>query len=185
TRQRGTGEKGAGVRCRPHRSECHSVCTCNGGFGYIDDARLALAKKMGATKTLRVESQDPAAVAQQVREVLGAMPDCAVEASGAQFSVQMGIRALKPGSAFAVVGHGPDDIQIPIVQAIAREIDIRGTFRYMNTWPTAVEMLAAGSIDVKPMITHYFTLEETLKAFETAKSGQGVKIIIDCEKKQG
>nr|KAG5708940.1 hypothetical protein BaRGS_009349 [Batillaria attramentaria] len=171
----------------------------------IDDARLALAKKMGATKTLRVESQDPAAVAQQVREVLGAMPDCAVEASGAQFSVQMGIRALKPGSAFAVVGHGPDDIQIPIVQAIAREIDIRGTFQihehdekrfvkvsntvlgnnYVHQWPTAVEMLAAGSIDVKPMITHYFTLEETLKAFETAKSGQGVKIIIDCEKKQG
>lgn len=45
-------------------------------------------------------------------------------------------------------------------------------------------MLASGKIDVKPMITHNFTLEETLKAFEMAKSGAGVKVIIDCEKKE-
>ncbi|PVD29183.1 hypothetical protein C0Q70_11780 [Pomacea canaliculata] len=150
----------------------------------IDDGRLEFARKMGATKTLKVTSSDPIVVAQQVRDTLGGMPDCAVEASGAQFSVQMGIRALKPGSAFAVVGHGPNDIEIPIVQAIAREIDVRGSFRYMNTWPTAVAMLASGKIDVKPMITHNFTLEETLKAFEMAKSGAGVKVIIDCEKKE-
>lgn len=47
---------------------------------------------MGATKTLKVTSSDPIVVAQQVRDTLGGMPDCAVEASGAQFSVQMGIR---------------------------------------------------------------------------------------------
>lgn len=44
-------------------------------------------------------------------------------------------------------------------------------------------MLASEAIDVKPMITHYFTLEQTLDAFEMAKSGKGVKVIIDCEKK--
>ena len=54
--------------------------------------RLELARKMGATKAVVVSSKDPAEVAQQVRDTLGAMPDCAVEASGAQFSVQMAIR---------------------------------------------------------------------------------------------
>ena len=58
----------------------------------ISEERLELARKMGATKSLKIESKDPAEVAQQVRETLGAMPDCAVEASGAQFSVQMAIR---------------------------------------------------------------------------------------------
>lgn len=150
----------------------------------VSEERLKLAARMGATKTLLVQSQDPAQVALAVRASLGGPPDCAVEASGAQFSVQMGVRALKPGSAFAVVGHGPNDVQVPIVEAIAHEIDIRGTFRYMNTWPTAIEMLATGAINVKPMITHYFPLEQTLQAFEMAKSGKGVKVIIDCENKQ-
>lgn len=57
------------------------------------------------------------------------------------------------------------------------------TLIYMSRWPTAVSLLTSGAIDIKPMITHYFKLEETLKAFETAKSGTGVKVIIDCEKK--
>ena len=51
---------------------------------------------MGATKSVTIESTDPAVVAQQVRDALGAMPDCAVEASGAQFSVQMAIRVRPP-----------------------------------------------------------------------------------------
>ncbi|KAK7106843.1 hypothetical protein V1264_014883 [Littorina saxatilis] len=148
----------------------------------ISEERLALARKMGATKSLTIATKDPAEAAQQVRDILGAMPDCAVEASGANFSVHMAIRALKPGSAFAVVGHGPNEIQVPIVEAIAHEIDIRGSFRYMNTWPAAIEMLTSGAINVKPMISHYFTLEQTLDAFEMAKSGKGVKVIIDCEK---
>ncbi|XP_076445388.1 sorbitol dehydrogenase-like [Babylonia areolata] len=151
----------------------------------ISAERLELAGRMGASHTVCLDAgRTPAEVAQHVRETLGAPPDCAVEASGAQLSVQMAIRALKPGSAFAVVGHGPDDVNIPIVEAIAREIDIRGTFRYVNTWPTAVEMVASGAIDVKPMVTHRFPLEDTLDAFLTARSGKGVKVIIDCEKKE-
>ena len=53
---------------------------------------------------------------------------------------------------------------------------------YVIRWPTAVEMLSSGAINVKPMITHNFKLEETLDAFEVAKSGKGIKVIIDCEK---
>jgi L-iditol 2-dehydrogenase len=43
-------------------------------------------------------------------------------------------------------------------------------------------MLSCGKIDVKPMITHRYTLEQSLEAFEMAKSGQGVKVMIDCGK---
>ena len=60
---------------------------------------------------------------------------------------------------------------------------IRDVIAYVIRWPTAVEMLSSGAINVKPMITHYFTLEQTMDAFEMAKSGKGVKVIIDCEKK--
>ena len=43
-------------------------------------------------------------------------------------------------------------------------------------------MISCGKINVKPLVSHRFTLEETLQAFETAKSGAGVKVMIDCSK---
>lgn len=47
-------------------------------------------------------------------------------------------------------------------------------------WPTVIEMLSCGKIDVKPLVTHRYRLEQTLEAFEMAKSGQGVKVMINC-----
>ena len=73
---------------------------------------------------------------------------------------------------------------MPIVNAAVREVDIRGIFRYANCYPAAIEMVASGKVDVKPLITHRFKLEETLQAFETAKTGAGnaIKVMIKCEK---
>ena len=52
------------------------------------------------------------------------------------------------------------------------------------SYPLALDMIASGRIDVKPLITHRFSLKESLAAFEAAKSGAGgaIKIMIDCEK---
>lgn len=44
-------------------------------------------------------------------------------------------------------------------------------------------MVASGQINVKPLITHHFSIEETVKAFETARAGTGVKVIIHVEPK--
>ena len=41
------------------------------------------------------------------------------------------------------------------------------------SYPTALEMVASGSVNVKPLITHTYKLEETLQAFERAKTGEG------------
>lgn len=51
---------------------------------------------------------------------------------------------------------------------------------YDCRWPTVIEMLSCGKIDVKPLVTHRYRLEQTLEAFEMAKSGQGVKVMINC-----
>lgn len=52
----------------------------------------------------------------------------------------------------------------------------------MNSYPAALALVATGKVDVKKLITHRFKLEETLQAFETAKTGAGgaIKVMISC-----
>ncbi|OWF50198.1 sorbitol dehydrogenase-like isoform X2 [Mizuhopecten yessoensis] len=150
----------------------------------IDSKRLEFARKCGATHTLLVTKDDkPEDLATKVADLIGSAPQHTVECSGAQSSVNLGVLATRSGGTMVVIGHGPDNVSFPVYSVITREITLKGSFRYMNTWPTCLEMMSCGKIDVKPLITHMFSLEETLKAFETAKSGEGVKVIIDCEKK--
>ena len=51
-----------------------------------------------------------------------------------------------------------------------------------HSYPIALSLVASGAVDVKPLVTHKFTLEESLKAFETAEKGEGIKVIIQCNK---
>ena len=61
--------------------------------------------------------------------------------------------------------------------------DLCATFT--RSYPTAISMVASGQVDVKPLVTHRFTLEDSLRAFETAHTGAGgaIKVVIDCAKK--
>ena len=52
------------------------------------------------------------------------------------------------------------------------------------SYPTALAMIASGKVNVKPLVTHRFKLEESIKAFEAAKRGEGIKIMISCERKK-
>lgn len=149
----------------------------------IADNRLKVAKDLGANHTLLVDSKDGEALAKKVANLMGCMPDITIECSGAESSIQLGIFATKSGGMMVLVGLGPAEVKIPIVNAAVREVDIRGIFRYANCYPLALDMIASGKVNVKPLITHRFKLEETLKAFETARTGAGgaIKVMISCD----
>jgi len=153
----------------------------------ISGHRLEVAKKMGASATFLVQrgttsEENAASIAKLFRECR--QPDITIECSGAESSICTGILATRSGGCLVLVGLGPAKVQIPIVNAACREVDIRGIFRYANCYPTAIEMVASGRVDVKPLITHRFQLDETLKAFETTKTGAGnaIKVMIKCQK---
>ena len=48
------------------------------------------------------------------------------------------------------------------------------------SYPTALAMIASGKVNVKPLITHRYKLQDSVKAFETVASGEGIKVMISC-----
>ncbi|GIY28652.1 sorbitol dehydrogenase [Caerostris darwini] len=150
----------------------------------ISESRLDIAKKIGATYQLCVKDINTETALSEIKSMLGGSPDITIECSGAESSIRLGILVTKSGGVVMLVGLGASEINIPIIEASVREVDIKGIFRYANCYPIALGLVSSGAIDVKPLITHHFTLEEVHKAFETAHTGAGgaIKVLIHCSK---
>ncbi|KAM3828410.1 sorbitol dehydrogenase isoform 2-T2 [Vipera latastei] len=143
--------------------------------------RLEKATEIGADFTVWVKGQSPEELASMVESLLGCMPDITLECTGAESCIQTGIYATRSGGTLVLVGLGPEMVTLPIVNAAVREVDIRGIFRYCNTWPMAIAMLASKKINVQPLVTHRFPLEKATEAFEATKKGIGIKIMLKCD----
>uniref|UniRef100_H2YDK3 Uncharacterized protein n=1 Tax=Ciona savignyi TaxID=51511 RepID=H2YDK3_CIOSA len=76
------------------------------------------------------------------------------------------------------------DVPMPMVVAGTYEIDIRGIFRYANTYPEAIELVASKAVDVLGLITHRYFLKTAGDAFVTASNPaeQAMKVMINCTK---
>lgn len=146
----------------------------------LDEKRLEMAKSLGADFPLKVTSKDPREMADKIEECFGEKPEVAIECSGAPPSVKTAIYATSSGGCVVLVGMGPSEVTLPIMDAAVREVDIRGIFRYVNCYPTALNMIASGKVNVKPLITHRFSLEQTMDAFNTTLKGEGIKVMIKC-----
>lgn len=71
-----------------------------------------------------------------------------------------------------LVGMGTPTMSLPISAAALREVDILGTFRYANTYPSALSMIASGQLrGIDHLITHRFPLERAAEAFQLVQNG--------------
>ena len=143
---------------------------------------MEFASKQGADSTVLVGGglTEEQVIAQIKNNFGGDSPTITIECSGAESSIRLAILCTESAGTVVLVGLGPSEVKIPIVEAATREVDIRGIFRYANCYPAALEMIASGRVDVKPLITHRFSLQQSNEAFSAAKSGQGIKIMINC-----
>ncbi|KAI9493956.1 chaperonin 10-like protein [Zychaea mexicana] len=100
------------------------------------------------------------------------LADAVIDCTGAETCVQMSVLLSKNGGSVVLVGMGGSVQALPISEISSREVDIKGIFRYCNTYATAVKMLASGIIDVKPLITHSYPLSDSVEAFKHVKEGR-------------
>jgi L-idonate 5-dehydrogenase len=116
-------------------------------------------------------SFDPAAknVGNQVRELAGDGFDVVFEASGAPPALQQAFSLVCPGGTIVQIGTlGTDGIPLPANQVMSREIQFIGSFRYGNVFGEAIRLVAAGRVNLAPLISQIFPLAELPQAMQRA-----------------
>jgi L-idonate 5-dehydrogenase len=93
--------------------------------------------------------------------------DVLFECTGVTSALAGAIPAIKPGGVIVQLGLG-GDMNLPVQQITAKELQLRGSFRFHNEFFTGVKWMRSGQIDVKPLITHTLPLTKATEAFELA-----------------
>ena len=129
------------------------------------ESRLRIAEEIGATTTVRGGAVQLKAAAQELTDGRGA--DVCIECAGHPSAIVASVGAARAGGTVVLIGLPPDDVaELNISDLIVREITLRPIFRYNNTFPTGVNLLASGKVDLKPLISKRFSLAQTPEAFE-------------------
>ena len=135
-----------------------------------NDARLARAAELGFNTvkplTTDITSLDPF--------------DAFIECSGAAVAINQGIHAMAPAGIVVLVGMAPNgNIELPVDVIQGKELWVTGTFRYANTYPAAVELVASGAIDLDALVSKTFTLDEADQALSYYKSDPtAMKVVV-------
>ncbi|MFN3248797.1 L-idonate 5-dehydrogenase [Roseibium album] len=125
---------------------------------------LKMAEAAGADLTLNM-AENPADLEQFTADK-GTF-DVLFECSGAAPALAAGISAMRPGGTIVQLGLG-GDMSLPMMAITAKELALKGSFRFHEEFFTAVSLMQKGLIDVKPFITQTFALDDAVAAFEIA-----------------
>ncbi len=130
----------------------------------LSDFTLGLAARMGADRVMNTAST-PDALAGYGSDK--GYFDVLYECSGAGRALAAGIAALRPRGVILQLGLG-GDMTLPMMAITAKELDLRGSFRFHSEFAVGVGLMQKGLIDVKPLITHSVAMDDAESAFKLA-----------------
>ncbi|KAI5785789.1 chaperonin 10-like protein [Geopyxis carbonaria] len=153
----------------------------------IAQARLDFAAKFagvtGVFNSVTQGSQDAAENAKKILAALGlpaAGVDKAIDATGAPPCIAAAVHVLRSGGTLVQAGMGPAEITFPIVAMAAKELTVKGSFRYkQGDYALAVQLVASGKVKVGELVSHRFAFESAEEAFGVVKRGEGIKVVIE------
>ena len=144
----------------------------------VIDYRLDLARRMGATRAINVDRT-------RLRDVMAELGmtegfDVGLEMSGVQAAFSDMLECMNHGGKIALLGIPPAQMAIDWNQVIFKGLEIKGVYgrEMFETWYKMVAMLQSG-LDLTPMITHRYPVDDYEKAFATMLSGESGKVVLD------
>jgi threonine 3-dehydrogenase len=144
----------------------------------VNDYRLALARRMGATRAVNVGRED-------LRGVMGELGmkegfDVGLEMSGNGPAFRQLLEVMNHGGKVALLGIMNGEQAIDWSQVVFKGLVLKGIYgrEMYETWYKMVAMLQSG-LDVSPVVTHRFAVGEFQRAFDVMRSGQSGKVVLD------
>ncbi len=145
----------------------------------LADNRLAAARELGATHTLKSDAVDVAAEVQALTGGRGA--DVAFEVVGISPTLQIALQSLRRGGAAVLVGNLAPKTDFPLQAVVTRELALHGTCGSAGEYPLCLDLIARGIVQVDPMISAVAPLAEGASWFERLSAPGGseyMKVIL-------
>lgn len=143
----------------------------------VNEYRLDLARKMGATRAINVEKT----TIEEIRKELGMIGfDIGLEMSGNRDAFESMLENMHHGGRIALLGILPNSSQVNWDEVIFKGLTIKGIYgrEIFETWYKMQTMLQSG-LDISPVLTHKFPFDEFKKGFDVMLSGNSGKVILE------
>ncbi|MDR3077591.1 MAG: zinc-binding dehydrogenase [Planctomycetota bacterium] len=162
------------------------VARANGGLTVVagtdlDAVRLEMAKKLGADRVVNVQKEDLKEALDGITRGYG--PDVVLECSGNVHGINSALNLVKKRGWFTQIGLTGKKIEFDIEKICYKELHFSGSLGSRNhSWRTALNLLARGRLDLKPLADPKLPLSEWKKGFEMFERKEGFKVFLLPEK---
>jgi len=134
---------------------------CKDLFAFdLDEDRLNLAKKFGATATINLSNR------KQSFQSFFSQMDAVFDAIGIEESVQTCTKLIRKGGTITMVGNLAPSASLPLQEIVTKEITLRGSCASAGEYPESIRRIPTGEINVEPLISKVVSLEEGIEYFD-------------------
>jgi len=143
----------------------------------INDYRLDLAREMGAYRTVNVAREELEKVTAQLGMTEGF--DVGLEMSGVPSAFRSMLSAMNHGGKIAMLGIPPEQMGIDWSQIIFKGLELKGIYgrEMFETWYKMAGLIQSG-LDLDPIITHHYSIDDFQQGFDVMRIGQSGKVIL-------
>ncbi len=144
----------------------------------VDETRLELAQRIGADAVLHCSGVELVAEVMKLTDGRGA--DLSYEAVGRNETVAAAVDCTRKGGTVTLVGNIAPEVTLPLQKVVTRQLRLQGSCASAGEYLRAIELVAAGKIQVKPLITAVAPLEDGPRWFERLHAGESnlMKVVL-------
>jgi L-iditol 2-dehydrogenase len=136
----------------------------------IDESRLEMARRFGATETIVSGSSNVANKVSQLTQGRGA--DAAFEVVGIGATLMMAVDCVRKGASITLVGNLTPTVELPLQAVVTRQLTLIGTCASAGEYPECLELISSGKVDVTTFVSATSPLEGGAHWFERLHAGE-------------